>query len=92
MRNIQEFEFYIEYVKGKNNVVYYSLSRRYSISLMDVAKNLKAMLEVEYAKDKFPFEIFYGTKNDDKYKVLEGTIYYKFRIYLFPNSSLTEET
>ena len=34
---IQEFEFYIEYVKGKNNVVVDALSRRPSISLMDVA-------------------------------------------------------
>ena len=35
---IQEFEFDIEYVKGKN-VVVDALSRRPSISLMDVAKN-----------------------------------------------------
>ena len=37
--NIQEFDFYIENVKGKNNVVAYTLSRRPSISLMDVAEN-----------------------------------------------------
>ena len=36
---IQEFYFDIEYVKGKNNVVANALSRRPSISLMDVAKN-----------------------------------------------------
>ena len=34
---IQAFEFDIEYVKGKNNVVVDALSRRPSISLMDVA-------------------------------------------------------
>ena len=50
---IQEFEFDIEYLKGKNNVVVYSLSRRPSISLMDVVEDCKAILEVEYAKDKF---------------------------------------
>ena len=47
--NIQEFEFDIEYVKWKNNVVAYALSWRPSISLMDVAENWKAILEVEYA-------------------------------------------
>ena len=42
---------------------------------MDVAENWKAILEIEYAKDKFSCEIFYGTNHDDSYKVLEGTIY-----------------
>ena len=50
---IQAFEFDIEYVKEKNNVVVDSLSRRHSIYLMDVVENWKATLEVEYAKDKF---------------------------------------
>ena len=71
---IQEFEFDIEYVKGKNNVVANALSRRPSISLMDVAINWKATLEVEYAKDKFSCKLFDGNKNDDRYKVLEGII------------------
>ena len=88
---IQEFYFDIEYVKGKNNLVVYSLSRIPSISLMDVAKNWKAALEVEYAKDKFSCEILNGTKNEDRYKVLEGIIYYKGRLYFVPNSSLKEK-
>ena len=67
---IQEFKFDIEYVKGKNNVVADSLSRRPSISIMDVTKNWKAILEVEYAKDKFYCDIFYGNNHDDRYKVL----------------------
>ena len=75
MSNIQAFEFDIEYVKGKNNVVAYALSRRPSISLMDVAEDRKDILEVEYAKDKFSCEIFYGTNHDDRYKVLERIIY-----------------
>ena len=58
---------------------------------MDVVENWKATLEVEYAKDKFSCEIFDGTNNDDRYKVLEGIIYYKCRIYLVPNLSLKEE-
>ena len=88
---IQEFDFYIEYVNGKNNLVVDALARISSISLMDVAENWKATLEVEYAKDKKICEIFGGNKNDDRYKVLEGIIYYKGRIYLVPNSSLREK-
>ena len=48
-----------------------ALSRRPSISLMDVAENWKAILEVEYAKDKFSCELFDGTNHDYRYKVLE---------------------
>ena len=73
--NIQAFEFYIEYVKGKKNVVDDALSRRPYISLMDVVENWKATLEVEYSKDNFSCKVFYGTNHDDKYKVLEGIIY-----------------
>ena len=91
MSNIQAFEFDIEYVKGENNVVDDALYRRPCISLMDVAENWKATLEVQYAKYKFSYELFYGTNNDDRYKVLEGIIYYKGRIYLVSNSSLKEE-
>ena len=72
---IQAFDFDIEYVKGKNNVVVDALSRRPSMSLMDVAENWKAILEVEYAEDKFYCERFYGTIHDDRYKVLEGILY-----------------
>ena len=85
---IQAFEFDIEYVKGKNNVVADALFRRPSISLMDATENWKAILEVEYAKDKFYCEFFDGNNHDYMYKVLEGIIYYKYRIYLDPGSIL----
>ena len=78
-------------MKGKNNVVANALSRRPSISLMDVAEKWKAILEVEYAKDKFSCERFDGTNHDDRYKMLEGIIYYKDRIYLVLGSSLNEK-
>ena len=80
MSKIQEFEFDVEYVKGKNNVVVDSLSTIPSIYLMDVAENWKSTLKVEYPKDNFSCEIFYGTNYVDRYKVLEGIIYYKDRI------------
>ena len=78
-------------MKGKNNVVANALSRRPSISLMDVVENWKAILEVEYGKGKFSCEIFDGSNHDDRYKVLEGIIYYKYRIYLVHGSSLKDE-
>ena len=58
---------------------------------MDAAENWKATLEVEYAKDNFSCELFDGNNNNDRYKVLEGIIYYKYRIYLVPSSSLKEK-
>ena len=90
MSKIPTFEFDIEYVKGKNNVVADALFRRPSISLMDATENWKAILEVEYAKDKFYCEFFDGNNHDDMYKVLEGIIYYKHRIYLVPGLSLKD--
>ena len=74
MTKIQEFDFDIEYVKGKNNVVVDSLSRIPSIYLIDVAEDRKAILEIKYAKDKFACEHFYGNNHDYRYKVLEGII------------------
>ena len=47
---IQSYDFDIEYVKGKNNMVVDALSRIPSFSLMDIAKNWKDMLLVEYAR------------------------------------------
>ena len=52
---------------------------------MDVVEDWKVILEVKYDKDKFSCEIFDGTNHDDRYKVLEGIIYYKNRIYLVPS-------
>ena len=46
VKKVQAFDFDIEYVKGKSIRVANALSRRPSISLMDVAEDWKAILEV----------------------------------------------
>ena len=74
VRNIQDYGFDIENVKIKNNIVAYSLSLRPSFSLMDIAKNWKDMLLVEYAKDKFDCDVLYGLMGDSNYRILNGMI------------------
>ena len=74
VRKIQAYDFDIEYVKGKNNIVVDALSRRPSFSLMDIAKNWKDMLLVEYAKDKFACDVLYGLMGDYNYRILNWLI------------------
>ena len=88
VNNIQAYDFDIEYVKGKNNIVADALSRRPSFSLMDIAKNWKDMLLVEYANDKFACDVLDGLMGDDNYIIFNGLIYYKVRIYLVRYSKL----
>ena len=75
-------------MKGNNNIVVDGLSRIPSFSLMDIAKNWKDMLLVEYAKDKFACDVLDGLMGDDKYRILNGLIYYKGIIYLVWYSKL----
>ena len=82
VRNIQDYDFDIEYVKGKNNIVADALSRRPSFSLMDIAKDWENMLLVEYAKGKIACDVLDGLMRDYNYIILNGMIYYKGRIYL----------
>jgi hypothetical protein len=52
VRKIQAYDFDIEFVKGKNNVVAYALSRRPSVYAMtDISVDWKAQLLVEYSKN-----------------------------------------
>ena len=56
--------------------------------LLDIAKNWKDMLLVEYAKDKFACDVLDGLMGDDNYIILNGLIYYKGKIYLVRDSEL----
>ena len=78
-----------EYVKGKNNLVADSLSRRPTLlSLMSISTDWRSLLLVEHSKNKFACELMDGQIQDDRYKIIDDIIYYKGRIYLIPESSL----
>jgi hypothetical protein len=52
VRKIQAYDFDIEYVKGKKNIVVDSVSRKPIVcSLMDISTDLKSQLLVEYSKN-----------------------------------------
>jgi hypothetical protein len=58
---LQEFDFDIEYFKGKKNIVANALSRRpATCSLMEISTNWKSHLLVEYSKNKFACDIMNG--------------------------------
>ena len=80
---IQAYDFEIEYVKGKSNVVADALSRRpTTLSLMSISSDWRSHLLVEYSKDKFACELLDGQIQDDRYKVIDDIIYYKNKIFL----------
>ena len=82
---VQAYDFEIEYVKGKNNVVADALSRRpTSLSLMSISTDWRSLLLVDYSKNKFACELLDGRIQDDRYRVVDNIIYYKSRIYLVP--------
>jgi sulfatase maturation enzyme AslB (radical SAM superfamily) len=86
---IQAYDFDIEFIKGKNNIVVDAFSRRPSIfSMSSMSVNCKEHLIVEYAKDQFACQLLDGKIQDDNFKVINDLIYYKGRIFLVPRSAL----
>ena len=72
MRKIQGFDFDIEYVKGKHNIVVDALSRRPKIcSLSKISSDRKEHLLVEYSKKIFSCQLMDGQVQDDMYKVVD---------------------
>ena len=89
---IQAYNFDIEYVKGKNNVVADALSRRpAALSLMSLDTDWRARLLVEYSKDCFACEILDGQVTGDGYRVMDEIIYYRDRIFLTVGSQLKKK-
>ena len=79
-------------MKGKNNVVADALSRRPSpLSLSSISTDWRALLLVEYSKNKFACELLDGQIQDDRYRIVDDIIYYKNRIYLVPESTLRKK-
>eukprot|EP00253_Pinus_taeda_P004467 PITA_04467 len=89
---IQAYDFDIEYVKGKNNVVADALSRRpATLSVMSLDTDWRARLLVEYSKDGFAFEVLDGQVADDRYRVVDEIIYYRDQIFLTEGSQLKKK-
>jgi hypothetical protein len=85
---IQAYDFDIEFVKGKNNVVADALSRRPSVYAMtDISVDWKAHLLVEYSKNQFACQLMDGQIQDDNFRIMDDIIYYKGRIFLVPESA-----
>ena len=81
VRKVQAYDFEIEYVKGKNNVVTDALSRRpTSFSLSSISTDWRELLLVEYSKNKFSCELLDGKIQDDRYRIIDDIVYYKNRI------------
>jgi hypothetical protein len=89
---VQAYDFDIEYVKGKNNVVVDALSRRLELcSLSKISADWKSELLMDYSKSKFACEVMDNSVQDDRYKVVDDIIYYKDHIYLVLKSKLKEK-
>ena len=79
-------------MKGKNNIVANALSRRLaSLSLMSISTDWRALLLVEYSKNKFDCELLDGQVQVDRYRIIDDIIYYKSRIYLVLESDLRKK-
>jgi hypothetical protein len=83
---IQAYDFDIEFIKGKNNVVADAFSRRPSIYAMtDVSVDWKDLLVIEYSKNNSSCQVMDGKIQDDNFKVINGIIYTRAKSLWFMN-------
>ena len=74
---MQAYDFDIEHVKGKKNMVVDSLSRKpATFSMTKISTDWRSILLVEYSKNTFACELMDGIIQDDRYKVMDAIIYY----------------
>ena len=83
---VQAYDFDIEYKKGRMNIVADALSRKPTLSSMEILMGWREKLALECSRNQFACELMDGLIRHDLYKVLDGFIYYKDRIYLVPGS------
>ena len=89
---MQTYDFDIEHVKGKKNMVVDSLSRKPATFLMTkISTDWRSILLVEYSKNTFACELMDGIIQDDRYKVMDDIIYYKDKIYLVLESTIKDK-
>lgn len=89
MCKLQTYDFDIEYVKNKNNVVVDTISRKpYLCSMSELSINWKVFIINEYVKNELTNEVLEGKIQDDRYKVMEDLIFYKGIIYLVLESKV----
>jgi hypothetical protein len=75
---ILAYDFDIEFVKGKNNVVVDALSKRpLAYAMTDISVEWKAHLLVEYFKNRFACELMEGQVQDDNFRIVDDIIYNK---------------
>ena len=85
VRKLQAYDFDIEYMKGKNDVVVDALSRKPTLcSLTSISANWKVFIILEYAKDSFATRILDKLVDGNRYKVVDELIYYKNRMFFVP--------
>jgi hypothetical protein len=86
---VQAYDFEIEYVKGKNNIVVDTLSNiPISFSMTKISAEWKYILFMEYSRNTITYELMEGSIHDDRYRVVDDIISYKYMIYLVPGSTL----
>lgn len=88
---LQAYDFDIEFVKGKKNVVADALSRRPHIcALAEISGDWRDWIIAEYVGDAWASGLILGTIQDDLYEVIDGLIRVQDRVYLIPSSHLRE--